>query len=149
MAKAHKNHPNPWTKKRAAVLKRDSKGRFQEWLGGYDHKDLKKSRNTQHGIQVHIGKEYVKQYGKAAGIGAVVRKRNLDGSYNKGAEWYVKTRYGWRAIKGVGFPGGYYTNGVPPAAAIKATMAGARPGVSAEPYSKDHLKPWVKGKANG
>lgn len=29
-------------------------------------------------------------------MGDVVRKKNIDGSFNKNAEWYVKTPFGWR-----------------------------------------------------
>jgi hypothetical protein len=48
---------------------------------------------------VHIGAEFRKQHGRAARIGEAVRTKNNDGSYNKNAEWYVKTENGWRKAR--------------------------------------------------
>ena len=85
-----------WTKKRKRACVRDSKGRFKRWKGGRTKSQLKKKRNTYQGIAVHIGKEYARQHGRPAKIGAVVRKKRKDGKFHRGADWYVKTRHGWR-----------------------------------------------------
>ena len=47
-------------------------------------------------LMVKTGKEYKRQHGRAAETGDIVRRKNLDGSYNKGSIWYIKTAHGWR-----------------------------------------------------
>ncbi|MBN2334104.1 hypothetical protein JXL21_00995 [Candidatus Bathyarchaeota archaeon] len=49
----------------------------------------------QHAIRVKLDEEYKRQNGKAAKIGDVVRKKNLDGFYNKSSVWYIFTPEGW------------------------------------------------------
>ena len=71
-------------------------GTFKVWKGGRKKSQLKKKRNTYQGIAVHIGKEYVRQHGKATRVGGIVRKKRKDGHYHQGADWYVRTKYGWR-----------------------------------------------------
>jgi hypothetical protein len=44
---------------------------------------------------VKIGKEYKRQHGQVAEVGDIVRRKNRDGSYDKGSIWYV-TKHGWR-----------------------------------------------------
>ncbi|RKY11461.1 MAG: hypothetical protein DRP65_04160 [Planctomycetota bacterium] len=85
-----------WTVKRRRACVRDSKGRFKKWRGGRTKAELKKKRNSFQGIAVHIGKEYRRQRGRPAKVGAIVRTKRKDGGYHKGAMWYVKTKYGWR-----------------------------------------------------
>lgn len=85
-----------WTKKRRRACVRDRKGRFKLWRGGRTKAQLKKKKNTFQGIAVHIGKEYVRQHGRPARVGAIVRKKKSDGSFHRGAFWYVKTPNGWR-----------------------------------------------------
>ena len=108
-----------WTKKRKNACIRDSKGRFKKWKGGLTKAQLKKKRNTYQGIAIHIGKEYRRQHGRPARVGGIVRKRRKDGGYHRGADWYVRTRHGWRdtgsPIK-------------PTRAKIKRICARARPG---------------------
>ena len=85
-----------WTKKRKAACVRDSKGRFKLWKGGRKKSELAKKENNYQGIAIHIGKEFYRQHKRTAKIGDIVRKKNKDGSYHKGADWYVKTPHGWR-----------------------------------------------------
>ena len=54
---------------------------------------LKSQRRT---LMVKIGREFKRQHGKAANVGEIVRMKKLDGSYNKGANWYIKTKHGWK-----------------------------------------------------
>ncbi len=108
-----------WTKKRKSRLIRDTKGRFKRWTGGRTKSQLKKKRNTYQGIAVHIGKEYARQHGRAAPIGSAVRKKRKDGKYHRGADWYVRTKHGWRDT---GSPMR------PSAARIRQLSRNARPG---------------------
>ncbi len=85
-----------WTAKRQRACMRRRDGTFKKWRGGRTKAQLKKKRNTFQGIAVHIGKEYVRQHGRPARVGAIVRKKKLDGSYHRGAFWYVRTPNGWR-----------------------------------------------------
>ena len=85
-----------WTRKRRRACIRDSKGRFKKWRGGRTKSQLKKKRNSYAGISVHIGREFARQKGRPAKTGDIVRKKRADGKYHRGADWYVKTRYGWR-----------------------------------------------------
>ena len=85
-----------WTKKRKRACVRRKDGTFKVWKGGRKKSQLKKKRNTYQGIAVHIGKEYVRQHGRAGKVGAIVRKKRKDGNYHQGADWYVRTKYGWR-----------------------------------------------------
>ena len=85
-----------WTKKRDRKCKRRADGTFKKWTGGYKKSDLAKQQNNFHGIAIHIGKEYVRQHGRAAKVGAIVRKKKANGTYHRGAFWYVRTKYGWR-----------------------------------------------------
>ncbi len=48
-------------------------------------------------MMVKIGREFKRQNGKAAEPGDIVRRRKLDGSYDKGAFWYIRTPHGWRS----------------------------------------------------
>ena len=85
-----------WTKARQRAAVRRADGTFKKWRGGKTKAQLKKKRNTFQGIAVHIGKEFRRQRGRRARIGDIVRKKNKDGSYHRGADWYVKTKHGWR-----------------------------------------------------
>jgi len=85
-----------WTGNRQAACVRDSKGRFKTWIGGRRKSQLKKQQNNFQGIAIHIGKEYKRQRGRPAQVGAIVRKKKSDGSYHRGAFWYVRTPNGWR-----------------------------------------------------
>jgi hypothetical protein len=87
-----------WTPAREQACVRDSKGRFKRWKGGKTKADYTQTQLSYraHGIRVHIGKEFKRQHGRTAREGDVVRTKNKDGSYNKGAEWYVYTSHGWR-----------------------------------------------------
>lgn len=84
-----------WTKKREESLIRDSKGRFKRWKGGKKKKDLAKKENLVRGIKIHIGKEFVRQNNRKVKIGDIVRKKKVDGTYHKGAFWYIYTNKGW------------------------------------------------------
>lgn len=85
-----------WTKARERRCVRGKDGKFRNWIGGYRKQDLKKQVNNFQGIATHIGKEFVRQTGRVAKIGDIVRKKKSDGTYHKGAYWYVRTRFGWR-----------------------------------------------------
>jgi len=82
--------------KLAKSMNRRADGTFGPWKGGLKKSELKKKENTFQGIAVHIGKEYKRQWGKVAKVGNVVRFKKLDGTFHKQAEWYVKTKFGWR-----------------------------------------------------
>ena len=86
-----------WTKKRKRACIRRADGSFKKWRGGRTKAQLKKKQNTFQGIAVHIGKEYVRQHGRAAKVGAIVRTKRKDGRFHKGAFWYVRTKHGWRS----------------------------------------------------
>ncbi len=85
-----------WTAKRKRALVRRADGTFKKWRGGRTKAQLKKKENTFQGIAVHIGKEYKRQHGRIARVGAIVRTKKKDGSYHRGAFWYVRTPKGWR-----------------------------------------------------
>jgi len=85
-----------WTKKRKKALNRKKDGKFGPWKGGRKKSEMAKKENTFQGIKVHIGKEYKRQHGKIAKIGSMVRKKKKDGTYHKGAYWYIRTKKGWR-----------------------------------------------------
>lgn len=85
------------TPSRKKSLIRDSKGRIKKWKGGKSKKDLKKKKNNFQGISIHIGNEFKKQNGRTAKIGDSVRTKNKSGSFHKSAEFYVKTKNGWRS----------------------------------------------------
>ena len=70
---------------------RRKNGTYGPWRGG-------KHGESHHGAMVKIGIEYKRQTGRKAKVGDVVRRKNLNGSYNKGSPWYVKTPHGWRPI---------------------------------------------------
>jgi len=93
-----RRHRRKLTPSRKAKCIRDPKGRFKEWLGGKSIITFSKKwrNNNAHGIYVHIGREFVRQYGRRAVVGDIVRKKRKDGRYHKGADWYVRTPYGWR-----------------------------------------------------
>ena len=82
--------------KRARAMTRRPDGTFGPWKGGQRKGQLKKKANTFHGIAVHIGKEFKRQHGRPAKVGDIVRFKRSDGTYHKQAEWYVKTKFGWR-----------------------------------------------------
>lgn len=82
--------------KRAKSMNRRANGTFGPWKGGLKKSQLKKKENTFQGIAVHIGKEFKRQRGRVAKVGDIVRFKKLDGTYHKQAEWYVKTKFGWR-----------------------------------------------------
>ena len=58
-------------------------------------KKQKSKQSKHHTMMVRIGREYKRQNGKAAKVGNIVRARKQDGSYDKGAFWYIKTPKGW------------------------------------------------------
>lgn len=82
--------------KRAKAMNRRADGTFGPWKGGLKKSQLKKKQNTFQGIAVHIGKEFKRQSGRVAKVGALVRFKKADGTYHKQAEWYVRTKFGWR-----------------------------------------------------
>ena len=84
------------TLSRKRKLTRRSDGTFQNWMGGKTKDQLKKKQNNFQGIAIHIGKEFTKQNNKTAQTGDTVRFKTLSGKHHKQAEWYVKTKYGWR-----------------------------------------------------
>jgi len=108
-----------WTAKRRRACVRRKDGTFKTWKGGRKKSQLKKKRNTYQGIAIHIGKEYRRQHGRPARIGAIVRKKRADGKFHRGADWYVRTSHGWRDT---GSPAR------PTRARIKRICARARPG---------------------
>ena len=85
-----------WTSQRASKCVRNPDGSFKKWMGGKTKSELKKQENTYQGIAVHIGKEFVKQHGRTAKVGEVVRFKTQSGAYHKQAMWYVRTPNGWR-----------------------------------------------------
>ena len=75
-----------------SALNRRKDGTFGPWKGG-----ITKGKYTSfHGTMVHIGQEFKKQKGRRARVGDLVRTKNKNGSYNKNAVWYLKTKFGWR-----------------------------------------------------
>ena len=56
----------------------------------------KRRQSKHHAMMVRIGREFKRQNGKAAEPGDIVRRKKLDGSYDKGAFWYIRTPNGWR-----------------------------------------------------
>jgi len=87
------------SKKRRKALNRRADGTFGAWKGGKTKAQLKKKRNPFKGIAIHIGKEFVRQHGRKARVGSICRFKKSDGSFHKQAEWYVKTKYGWRKTR--------------------------------------------------
>lgn len=85
-----------WTPEREKKLIRGPDGKFRDWIGGYELEDLEDKEQNYHGIQTHIGIQFKNQTGRKAKIGDITRDKNKDGSYHKGASWYIKTRHGWR-----------------------------------------------------
>jgi len=79
-----------------------------------------KENTTWHATLVKIGKEFKKQKGRKAKPGDIVRKRNKDGSYNKGSPWHIMTKHGWRKS-----PTGRKK---PSPSQIKNTLERSRPG---------------------
>lgn len=84
------------SRKRKRRLTRNPDGTFKVWSGGYTKNQLSKKVNNYQGIATHIGKQFKKQNGRTAKVGDIHRTKNLDGSYNKQAEYYIKTKNGWR-----------------------------------------------------
>ena len=82
--------------KRARSMNRRADGTFGPWKGGLKKSQLKKKENTFQGIAVHIGKEFLRQHNRLSKVGDCVRFKKLNGTYHKQAEWYVKTKFGWR-----------------------------------------------------
>lgn len=80
----------PFSPEREACLRRRKNGRFGVWVGGQGEGDY-----NQAGLNIHIGKEFKRQHGHTGGLGALVRKKTLDGDYHKGAEWWIHGIYGW------------------------------------------------------
>ena len=109
-----------WTPSRKRRLVRDKNGRFKRWTGGKTKGEITKKRLNYraHGIRVHIGKEFAKQYGRSPKVGDTVRTKTASGDYHKGAEWYVYTRFGWRNAN---------TKGTLTRARIKTICDNARP----------------------
>jgi len=87
------------SKKRRSALNRRPDGTFGPWKGGKTKARLKKKSNPFKGIAIHIGKEFAKQHGRRARVGSIVRFRKSDGSFHRQAEWYVKTKNGWRKTR--------------------------------------------------
>jgi len=85
--------------KRARAMNRRANGTFGPWKGGLKKSQLKKKKNRFHGIAIHLGKEFKKQHRRLARIGDIVRFKKSDGTYHKQAEWYVKTKFGWRKAR--------------------------------------------------
>ena len=84
------------TRKRKKAMNRRADGTFGPWTGGKTKRQLKKPRQSQQGISIHIAAQFKKQRGRRAKVGDIVRTKRLDGKYHKGAYWYIKTHNGWR-----------------------------------------------------
>ena len=57
-----------------------------------------KGKKSKHrALMVKIGREFKRQNGKTAETGDIVRRKKQDGSYDKGAFWYIRTPNGWRS----------------------------------------------------
>lgn len=67
-----------------------------KWKTQAGEKKGHRETGSFHGIKTHIGKEFERQKGRVAKIGDIVRTKKSDGTYHKGAFWYIKTRKGWR-----------------------------------------------------
>jgi hypothetical protein len=74
---------------------RNPDGTFRNWIGGSDVSQSNRN-SSAHGIKVHIGKEFSRQKGRTAKTGDIVRTKTQDGTYNKQASWYIRTKNGWR-----------------------------------------------------
>ena len=107
------------TPKRKSRLVRRADGTFKKWKGGRTLSQLKKKQNNFLGIQIHIGKEFVRQRGRKAKVGEVVRTKKKNGTYHKGAFWYIRTKHGWRKTR---------STTKPSAATIKSICKRARKG---------------------
>jgi hypothetical protein len=108
----------PWSEKREKYLIRDKHGRFKEWRGGITY------TKTHHGLMTHIGVEFKRQNGRKARVGDVVRKKIKSGAYHKEADWYCRTRYGWREMQTLGYTG----KRKPTRKEINVVLKRARPG---------------------
>lgn len=80
-------------KKSRPKVKRDKQGRFKSWPGGGDSKE---NGYSHHGTVVHIGQEFKRQNNRSSKVGDVVRKKTKDGSYHQQANFWIKTKHGWR-----------------------------------------------------
>ena len=67
---------------------RNKNGSYKNFPGGED--------TTYHGAMIKFGKEFKRQHGRVAKPGDAVRRKNKDGSYNKGSIWQIRTPNGWR-----------------------------------------------------
>ena len=85
-----------WTRSRAHALTRNSDGTFKSWKRPAGQKKGHRETGDFHGIKTHIGKEFERQRDRIAKVGDIVRTKKSDGTYHKGAFWYIKTRKGWR-----------------------------------------------------
>ncbi len=85
-----------WTRARKKACIRNSDGTFKRWKGGKKKSELKKKENLVKGIKIHIGKEFVRQHKRIAKVGDIVRTKKSDGTFHKGAFWYIRTKKGWR-----------------------------------------------------
>lgn len=70
---------------------RNKNGTIRNFKGG--------ENTTWHSHLVSLGKEFVRQKGRKAKTGDIVRQKNKDGSYNKGSPWQIRTPHGWRKSK--------------------------------------------------
>ena len=85
-----------WTRDRARALKRRADGTFKSWKPKAGKKKGHRETGDFHGIKTHIGKEFERQKGRVAKLGDIVRTKKSDGTYHRGAFWYIKTKKGWR-----------------------------------------------------
>jgi rubredoxin len=74
-------------KKNKLVENRNPDGSFNDLPGGHSQKYM---------LMVKMGKEFKRQNGRAPKTGDILRKKNQDGSYNKGSMWHILTLHGWK-----------------------------------------------------
>ena len=61
------------------------------------NKNAPRNQSKHQAKMAKIGREYKRQHGRVAEVGDIVRRKNGNGSYDKGSVWYIKTKHGWRS----------------------------------------------------
>ena len=76
-------------------IEEENKKQEEYRIAASEREKAKRKQSKHHALMVKIGREFKRQNGKAAGVGDIVRRKKQDGSYDKGAFWYIKTPNGW------------------------------------------------------
>ena len=76
-------------------IEEENKRQEEYRIAASKREKAKRKQSKHHALMVKIGREFKRQNGKAAGVEDIVRRKKQDGSYDKGAFWYIKTPKGW------------------------------------------------------